>query len=71
MKRAMATSIMMAGGKEGNGNGNNGVGREMVMATMMAMAAAMRVVGNKEGKGGKGDKGQGYSNEVGRQQRGQ
>jgi hypothetical protein len=64
-------AITMAGGEEGNGNGDNGVGQGRVMATRRAVAAATRVAGDKEGKAGKGSKGQGYSNEDGGRQRGQ
>jgi hypothetical protein len=63
-------AITMAGSKEGDGNGNNGVRQGTVMATTRAMVAAMRVIGDKEGKGSKGGKGQGYSNKGGGQQRG-
>ncbi len=61
----------MAGGKEGDGNGDNGVEQGTAMARMRAMATATRVAGNKEGKGGKGIKGKGDGNKGGRQQRGQ
>ncbi len=67
----MAPAITRAGGKEGDGNGNNGVGQGTAMATTRAMVAATRMVGNKEGEGGKGGKDQGYSNEGGGRQRGQ
>ncbi len=60
-------AITMVGGKEGDCDGDNGVGQGTVMATTRAMAAATRVAGDKEGKGRKGSKGQGYSNKGGRQ----
>ncbi len=66
----MATAITMAGGKEGDGNGYNGVGQGKATVTTRAMAAVTRVAGNKEGKGGEGGKGKGYSNKGGGQQRG-
>ncbi len=64
-------AITMAGGKEGDGDSNNGFGQGTTMATTRAMAAAMRVAGDEGGEGGKGGKGEGYSNEGGRCQRGQ
>ncbi len=63
------TAITMAGGKEGNGDGNNGVRQGTATMMTRAMVAAMRVVGCKEGKGGKGGKGQSYSVEGGGRQR--
>jgi hypothetical protein len=71
----MATAISMAGNKKGNGNGNNNGGngdgnngnrQAMVTATTRMMAAAMRVMCNKEGKGRKGGKGEGYSDKGGK-----
>ncbi len=52
----MAMAIMMAGSEEGDSDSNNGVGQGTPMATTWAMVAATRVVGNKEGEGGKGGK---------------
>jgi hypothetical protein len=69
MKRAMATAIMMAGGKEGDGGGDNGVGQGRAMATTRAMAAATKVAGDEEGEAGEGGKGQGYSDEGGGRRR--
>jgi hypothetical protein len=62
---------MMVGGKEGDGNGDNGARQVTAMATTRAMAEATRVAGDEESKGGEGGKGQHYSNEGGRQLRGQ
>ncbi len=60
-------AITMAGCEAGNGDGYNGVGQGRAMATIRAIAAAIRVAGNKEDKAGKGGKGQGYSNKGGEQ----
>jgi hypothetical protein len=66
MNRAMATAITMAGSKEGNGNGNNGV----AMAMMRTMTAAMRMAGDREDEGSKGSNGQGYRDKGGGRRRG-
>ncbi len=60
MKRAMATSTRVVDDKESDNNGDKGVGRGTVTATERAMMTAMRVAGNKEGKGAK--EGNGNSN---------
>ncbi len=59
-------AITMAGGKEGDGNGDNGFGQGTATATTRAMVAATRVAGNKEGEGGEGGKGEDYRDEGGR-----
>jgi hypothetical protein len=51
----MAMAMRVAGNKEGNGNGNKGVGQRTAMATKRAMGTATRVAGKEEGKGGMGD----------------
>ncbi len=66
--RAIATSITLAGGEEGDGDGDNGVGR--VTAMSRAMAAVARVMGDEEGNGCEGGKGEGYYDEGGGQRRG-
>jgi hypothetical protein len=63
----MEMARKMAGGKEGNGDGNNGVGQGTAMARTRAMAAATRVAGDKKGKGSEGSKGQDYCDEGGGQ----
>jgi hypothetical protein len=74
--RAMAMAIRVPGnvesfGKGGMGDGDidNGVRQETVMAMKKAMATVTRVAGNKEGDGN--NEGTGNSNKGGRQQRGQ
>ena len=62
--RSMALATRVACHNEGNGNSNEGNSNEggrqvtamRAMATMWAMATAMRLVGKEEGKG-KGGKG--------------
>ncbi len=66
-------AITMAGGKAGDGNSDskNSVGQGTETATKRAMATAIRVAGDKEGKDSKVGKGKVNGNEGGGQQKGQ
>jgi hypothetical protein len=50
----MATAVTIAGGKEGNGDGDSGVRQGTVMATKRSIVTVTRVAGDEEGKGSKG-----------------